>query len=89
MKQAKMVDLLTDIMLLEAGNQVQYNMGNIPATIWKRDYAFVCKKHQLDTALFHKTMDWYEMHPEAFSKTLELVITRLQKKEIESHKAKL
>lgn len=78
-----MVDLLTDIMLLEAGNQVQYNFAAVPDNIWKRDYAFVCKKNNLDTATFKKSMQWYNERPEIFSKVLEQVLTRLQKRQVE------
>jgi hypothetical protein len=80
-----MVDLFTDIMLLEGGNQAMYNFGNIPAEVWRRDYQFVCKKHSLDTSDFRKSMVFLEDHPDQLSKILEEVITKLQKTEVQKN----
>lgn len=80
----KMVALYTDIMILEGGHQAQYNYGAIPHNIWQRDYQHVCKMHQTDTALFRRSMEYYEKHPQEFSKLLEEVITGLQKQEMKN-----
>lgn len=79
----KLVAVFTDVMILEGGNQAQYNFGNIPPAIWQRDYAMVLKKHNLDTADFRKSMEYLEKNPELFSGILEEVITGLQKAEVE------
>lgn len=81
-----MVGLLTDVMLLEAGNGVQYNFGNMPESVWSRDYAGVCKKYGVDTADFRKSMDWYGDHPEKFATTMEQVITQLRRLEVDPNK---
>ena len=71
--------VMQDIMLMESGNQMKYNYGMLPDALWKRDYAFVCKKHQIDTSDFREMMAYYKRHPESFSKLMEEVITALQK----------
>lgn len=76
-----MVALMTDFMILEGGNQIQYNFANVPAYVWKRDYAGVCKKHGVDTSDFRITMNYLEKHPEEFSKIMEESITNLQQLE--------
>lgn len=80
--RAKMVPLLKDCMMLEAGNQVKYNFAHIPQYVWQRDYAFVCKKHGVDTADFRQSLNYMEKHPEEFASVLEEVITALQKEEV-------
>ncbi len=84
---AVMTDVLTDIMILEAGNQVQYNFGTIPNRVWKRDYQQVCTKYKMDTTTFKTAMNWYSDHPEQFSKIMEQVISRLQRRQLEPQKA--
>ena len=81
----KMVDVMTDVMLLEGGSQAQYNFGNVSPNAWKRDYVFILKKHNLDTAIFRKSMVYLEKNPEEFSKILEEVITKLQKIEVQKN----
>lgn len=81
-KHKEMVEVLSDVMLLEGGNQVQYNFGNIPDWVWERDYVFVCKKHNMDTTAFRTNMNFLETHPDEFSAILEEVITKLQKAEL-------
>ena len=81
----KMTAVLTDCMLLEGGNQVEYNYANIPGTIWNRDYAAVCARHQLDTNAFRAGMEYLVQHPEEFTAILENVITRLQKQEMKQN----
>lgn len=83
-----MVALLTDCMLLEGGNQVQYNYGNIPGKAWSRDYDFVCKKNSIDTTQFRETMNYLQEHPEKFADIMEDVITHLQKMEVKTNRAK-
>jgi hypothetical protein len=81
----KMAEVLTDVMLLEGGNQVQYNFATLPDKVWQRDYAFVCKQHSIDTTEFKSAMNFLENHPEEFTKVLEDVITRLQKLEMKQN----
>lgn len=86
--KSKMVDVLTDVMLLEAGNQVQYNYGNIPGIAWDRDYVVVCKKNGIDTTQFRQAMGFLEKKPEKFAVIMEEVITRLQKMEMKANAVK-
>ncbi len=81
-----MAKIMGDVLVLEAGNQVQYNYANIPQNIWKRDYAMVCKQNKTDTAQFRKAMVWYGNHPEQYSKILEQVIAKLQRLQVEPNK---
>jgi hypothetical protein len=80
-----MVEVMTDVMLLEGGNQAQYNFGNVSEKAWRRDYLFIMRKHGLDTAIFRKSMNYLEKKPEEFSKILEEVITKLQKTEVQKN----
>lgn len=86
MPQDRMTDLMTDVVLLESGNQVQFNFSAIPDNIWKRDYTAVCKKHGTDTTNLRLALDWYHKHPEQFSKVMEQVIVRIQKRQLEPQK---
>lgn len=81
LRHGKMVDIFTDAMILEGGNQVRYNFANVPSYVWNRDYMFVCKKHGVDTADFKKELKYLEKHPAEFSTIMEEVITRLQQQE--------
>lgn len=78
-----MTDVLTDIMILESGNQAKYNYANLPEFVWKRDYNDVCNRHGIDTAQFRKVMVYYQAHPDEFSVTMEKVIARLQKMQVD------
>ncbi|MBL7812885.1 MAG: DUF4296 domain-containing protein [Bacteroidetes bacterium] len=82
--QTVMVDVMADISLLEAGNQLKYNGGLLPDKVWERDYDFIFKKHKVSAADFKQTIAWYRKHPEVFSKTMEKVITRLQSAELKA-----
>lgn len=71
--------ILTDAMILESGNQVFYNFGMLPDSVWERDYGFICKKYDLNYADFVEQMKYYQQEPADFSLLMEKVITRLQK----------
>ena len=77
--EEKMEKILADAMVLESGNQIFYNFGVLPDSVWERDYAFVCKKYDVDYADFVKQLKYYQDEPEDFSAMMEKVITRLQK----------
>lgn len=78
----KMTAVMTDVMLMESGNAIRYNYGILPGHFWQKEYLFVLKKHQVDTAQFRQAVNWYQAHPEQFSKVMEKVITRLQKMQV-------
>ena len=77
--EEKMEKILADAMVLESGNQIFYNFGVLPDSVWERDYAFVCKKYDVNYADFVQQMKYYQDEPEDFSAMMEKVITRLQK----------
>jgi hypothetical protein len=78
----KMIDLMTDIMIFEAGQAVVYNYGNLPETTWKRDYAFICDKHKIKRETFEAALSYYQSHPEIYSRVMEKTLTRLQKQQV-------
>ena len=73
---------MTDVMLMESANAVNYNHGLLPDSLWEKDYADVFKKHSITKADFKGAMDFYQNHPEQFSGIMEEVITRLQKMQL-------
>lgn len=40
-------------------------------------YSHIYKRHQLDTATFHKALSWYKQHPDAFDKVYEQILNEL------------
>lgn len=78
----KMVDLMTDIMLFEAAQAISYNYGNLPETTWKRDYQFICNKHNVSKETFESALTYYQSHPDRYSRVMEKSITRLQKQQL-------
>lgn len=83
LNEEKMVEILSDVMVMESGNAVQYNYGLLPQKKWATDYALVCKKHGTDTATFRANLLMYEKDPEKYTRVMEKVITRLQQQEIQ------
>lgn len=78
-----MTDIMTDVMMLESANAIEYNHGLLPDSLWEQDYAQVFKKHQVDKETFKEAFLFYQEHPEQFSKIMEAVITRLQKLQLQ------
>ena len=64
--QKKMVSVLCDVMVMEAGHQVKYNYGILPDSIWVRDYGFICKKHGVKYEDFKAEMLRLKAHPQEF-----------------------
>ncbi len=83
-----MENIMVDAMLLEAGNQVRYNAGLIPAGKWKKDYAIICQKHGVDTTEFKKALTYYTQHPKLFAQVMDKVVTQLQEKQLNIQKQK-
>jgi hypothetical protein len=80
---AKMVDLLTEIhlvegsvtpMLLQSDSATQYVMNN---------YNFLFKKYNTDQDKFKETMHYYVQHPKELDKVYEQVIENLSKMQSE------
>jgi hypothetical protein len=80
--QEKMVDVMTDVMLMESSNAINYNHGLLPDSLWEADYATVFKKHTIHKDDFKNALTYYQGHPEQFSVIMEKVITRLQKMQL-------
>jgi len=78
----KMVDVMTDVMLMESANAINYNHGLLPDSLWEKDYAVVFTKHGVSKEAFKDAIAYYQEHPDQFSGIMEKVITRLQKMQL-------
>lgn len=78
----KMADVMTDVMLMESANAINYNHGLLPDSIWENDYAVIFAKHGVSKETFKNALDFYHEHPDQFSGIMEKVITRLQKMQL-------
>jgi hypothetical protein len=86
LEQKKMVSVLCDVMVMEAGHQVKYNYGILPDSIWVRDYSFICKKHGVKYDDFKAELSRLKAHPADFDVVMERVITQLQLAEMHARK---
>jgi hypothetical protein len=86
LEQKKMVSVLCDVMVMEAGHQVKYNYGILPDSIWVRDYSFICNKHDVKYEDFKAEMLRLKTHPAEFDVVMEQVITQLQLAEMNARK---
>jgi len=86
LEQKKMVSVLCDVMVMEAGHQVKYNYGILPDSIWVRDYSFICKKHGVKYDDFKAELLRLKAHPADFDVVMERVITQLQLAEMHARK---
>jgi len=78
----KMADVMTDVMLMESANAINYNHGLLPDSLWEKDYAVVFSKHGISREEFKNAVSFYQEHPDQFSVIMEKVITRLQKMQL-------
>ena len=88
LEQKKMVSVLSDVMVMEAGHQVKYNYGILPDSIWVRDYSFICKNHGVKYDDFKAELLRLKAHPADFNGVMEQVITQLQLAEMNARKGK-
>ena len=79
---ANMSKIMYDVMIMEAGNQVNYNYGLLPKAKWKGDYASIAKKHHVDSNKLKEAFQFYSKHPDKFSKVMETTIALLQNKQL-------
>lgn len=79
-----MVTVMSDLIVLEAGNQISYNYAVLPDSIWVRDYRFVCQKHKIDYDDFCIQLKYYKDAPKEFGLLMEKVITQIQMAELKS-----
>ncbi|MEK0420923.1 MAG: hypothetical protein RLZZ161_774 [Bacteroidota bacterium] len=73
---------MTDVMLMESANAIDYNNGLLPDSLWEKDYAVVFKKNNISKEEFKDAVAYYQEHPDQFSGIMEKVITRLQKMQL-------
>ena len=88
LSESKMIPLMCDVMLLEAGNQIHYNYAVLPDSLWDSHYQFVCKKHGVPYADFKAELLRLKSQPEEFSLLMEKVITQMQMSELNARKGK-
>lgn len=86
LEQKKMVSVLCDVMVMEAGHQVKYNYGILPDSVWVRDYSFICKNHGVKYDDFKAELLRLKAHPADFNGVMEQVITQLQLAEMNARK---
>ena len=77
---------MTDVMLMESANAINYNHGLLPDSLWEKEYAGIFNKHHIAKEQFKTAIDYYQAHPEQFSAIMEKVITRLQKMQFTKQK---
>jgi hypothetical protein len=82
----KMVDVMTDVMLMESAKAINYNHGLLPDSLWEKEYAVIFSKHHIAKEQFKTAIAYYQAHPEQFSAIMEKVITRLQKMQFTKQK---
>ena len=80
--RSNMSEIMYDVMVMEAGNQVKYNFGLLPKAKWSGDYAVIAQKHKIDTNTLKKAFLFYSKNPDEFSKVMETTITKLQEKQL-------
>ncbi len=80
--ESKMVDILADAMVLEAGVQIKYNYAILPDSVWMKNYGFIIKKHNVDVTDFENTLSAYKVDGKEFAALMEKVIVKLQKDEV-------
>ena len=80
--ESKMVDILADAMVLEAGVQIKYNYAILPDSVWMRNYGFIVKKDNVDVKDFETTLSAYKLDGKEFAALMEKVIVKLQKDEV-------
>ncbi len=81
-EESKMVNVMADAMRMEAGMQIQYNYAVQPDSIWKKNYAFILKKHSIPQEDFDKSLESYKRDGKKFSELMEKVIDVLQRDEV-------
>lgn len=79
-----MAEVMTDVMMMESANSINYNNGVLPDSLWEKDYAVIFKKHAISREDFKNAVSFYHEHPDQFSAIMEKVITRLQKMQLKS-----
>ncbi len=70
--------IITDAMRLEASQQVAYNYMLLPDSIWKLQYDFILAKHQVSSADFENTMEYYKQHGKEFANIMTDVVAVLE-----------
>jgi hypothetical protein len=85
-EEKKLVDVMCDVMLMEAGNQIEYNYANLPDSLWNSHYDFVCKKHGISKEDLKAELLRLKADPEAFTLLMEKVITQMQMAELKARK---
>jgi hypothetical protein len=80
--ESKMVDILADAMVLEAGVQIKYNYSVLPDSVWTKNYGFIVKKHKVNVKDFEMTLSSYKLDGKEFAALMEKVIVKLQKDEV-------
>ena len=84
LSQDKMAEVMTDVMMMESENAINYNSGLLPDSLWEKDYAAIFNKHAVSRDEFKSAVSFYHDHPGQFSVIMEKVITRLQKMQLKS-----
>ena len=81
LSEKKMVNILTDILLMEAYvNEKMVKVSSDSLALVKQSfYPDILKHHKTDSALFYSTFNYFQSHPEEFSKLLSMVDSNLIK----------
>lgn len=82
------MEVLTDIQIMEAGHQLNYQYRKLPDTVWGANYEKIFAKHKITRKEFVEAYTFYRKRPESFSKIWEKVINKLQSKEADLQRKK-
>lgn len=82
LSKSRMVDLLTEIQLAEAGAGTGYNLDQLNALMAER-YAALLQRHQVSYEQFVASYNHYLAHPEQLAAIYDEVIKRLTDMEAE------
>jgi hypothetical protein len=77
--EKKMVSLLTDMHILEAGIQIRRNRGETDNS-WNADaYRKLFFRYQVTKSQFERNLEWYQQDPKVFTKIYDSVLQTLDR----------
>lgn len=89
LSQKKMIEVLTDIQIAEAGIQLRNSTpSDSVSSLAISEYKYVFEKNHITDSIFKKSFSYYTLHPDIMSDMYKEVITTLSKRQAELNKSK-
>lgn len=89
LSQKKMIEVLTDIQVAEAGIQLRNSTpSDSVSSLAIAEYKYVFEKNHITDSIFKKSFSYYTSHPDLMSDMYKEVITTLSKRQAEINKPK-